>query len=129
MKYVLLAILVTVVAVTGKLFALVLMYASPDNLVHPLHGSIYMLGSSIFIASVYYNVAQEPLKIMRWVLLLIGVSATYDSLMFSYYLGFAVEEEGIHDVGAASIFLISTLLVGVSTLIMFKNTKERVTNA
>ena len=129
MKSIFLAILVIAVDKAGKLFALIVMYGSPDNLGHPLPGSIYIFGSSILIASVYYYVAKEPLQIMRWVLLLIGVSITYDNLTFSYYLGFAMQEEGIKGINASFIFLLSALLIGLSTFFMFKNTKKEVTNA
>lgn len=110
----------------GKTFAMILMYASPDNIPHTLHGSIFVLGSAIFVFSVYYNIS-NPLHIaMKWILSIVGVYATYSTLVLSYLAAFSERIQDEKDVGAALVFLIGGLVMGTGTLFMLKNTRERI---
>jgi len=128
-KYIFLTLLVVIVMWIGKTLAMILMYASPDNIPHTLHGSIFVLGSAIFIFSAYYNISNPLHIVMKWILSIIGVYATYSTLVLSYLAAFSERIQDEKDVGAALIFLMSGLLMGTGTLFMLKNTKERVINA
>jgi len=113
----------------GKTFAMILMYASPDNIPHTLHGSLFVLGSAILIFSVYYNINNPLHIVMKWVISIIGVYGTYSTLVFSYLAIFSDRVQDEKDLGAAFIFFIGGLLMGLGVFIMLKNTKERVDNA
>ena len=112
----------------GKTFAMILMYASPDNIPHTLHGSIFVLGSAIFIFSIYYNI-NSPIHIsMKWIFSIIGVYGTSSTLLLSYLALFSSRTQDEIDIYAAFIFLIAGLLIGFGNLIMLKRTKKRIIN-
>jgi hypothetical protein len=102
------------------------MYASPDKTPHTLHASIYVLGSAIFIFSVYYNIDNSIHVVLKWILTIIGAFFTYGFLTLSYLAAFSKRPQDEIDINAAFIFLIAGLLIGVGTLFMFKNTRKRV---
>ena len=126
MKYIFLTLLVVMIMWIGKTFAMILMYASPDNIPHTLHGSIFVLGSAIFIFSVYYNISNPLHIVIKWILSIIGVYATYSTLVLSYLAAFSERIQDEKDIGASLIFLIGGLLMGTGTLFMLKNTRERI---
>lgn len=126
MKHIFFTILIILILWIGKTFAMILMYASPDNIPHTLHGSIFVLGSAIFIFSVYYNISNPLHIVMKWILSIIGVYATYITLVLSYLAAFSERIQDEIDVSAALIFFISALFMGVGTLLMIKNTRERI---
>jgi len=125
-KYIFLTLLVVMIMWIGKTFAMILMYASPDNIPHTLHGSIFVLGSAIFIFSVYYNISNPLHIVIKWILSIIGVYATYSTLVLSYLAAFSERIQDEKDIGASLIFLIGGLLMGTGTLFMLKNTRERI---
>ena len=129
MKHILLTILVIVVFWLGKTFAMIVMYASPDNTAHTLHGSIYVLGSAIFIFSVYYNLENTLHNVLKWILSILGIYGVLNTLGFSYVAIFSERIQDEKDINAAIIFLISSLFMGIGTFFMLKNTKQRVKNA
>lgn len=128
MKYLFLTILVILIMWMGKTFAMILMYASPDNIPHTLHGSIYVLGSSILIFSIYYNIDNPLHIVMKWILSIIGVYGMLSTLVLSYVSIFSDRIQDEKDIGAAFIFLMGSLFMGVGTFFMLKNTKQRVVN-
>ena len=125
-KHIFFTILIILIMWIGKTFAIILMYSSPDNIPHTLHGSIFVLGSAIFIFSVYYNINNPLHIVMKWILSIIGVYSTYITLVFSYVSAFSERIQDEIDISAAIIFFISALLMGTGTLLMIKNTRERI---
>lgn len=128
MKHIFFTILIVLMMWIGKTFAMILMYASPDHIPHTLHGSIFVLGSAIFVFSVYYNINNPLHIVMKWILSIIGVYATYSTLVLAYLAAFSERIQDEKDVGAALIFFMGGLLMGAGTLFMLKNTRERVIN-
>ena len=128
MKYIFLIILIILIMWMGKTFAMILMYASPDNLSHTLHGSIYVLGSSIFIFSVYYNIENTFHNAIKIILAIIGIYGSLSTLLLAYVSIFSDRIQDEKDIGAALIFLLSSLLIGIGTFFMLANTNKRIIN-
>ena len=100
MKHILLTILVMVVFWLGKTFALILILASPDNIAHILHGSIFVLGSSIFIFSIYYTIEDTLYYIMKWILSILGIYGVLNTLWLSYAVMFSNQIQDSKDMAA-----------------------------
>lgn len=129
MKHLLLVILTVIIFWVGKTLAMILMYASPDNTPHTLHSSIYLLGSSIFIFSIYYNIDDTLNQIMKWVFSIFGIYAILNTLGFSYAAMFSSRIQDEKDVGAAFIYLTCSLIIGMGIFFMLKKTSQRVAHA
>ena len=129
MKHIILAVLVMVIFWMGKTLAMILIYASPDNTPHTLHASIYILGSSILIFSIYYNIEGTLNLIMKWVFSIFGIYGMLNTLGFSYAAIFSNRIQDEKDAGAAFIFLACSLIIGAGTFFMLKNTTKRVSHA
>lgn len=128
MKYIFLIILTTLIIWIGKTLAMILMYASPDNVPHTFHASIYVLASSIFAFSFYYNIKNTIHIAIKWILTIIGVSSALDIFVLSYLAMFSERVQDEIDIKAAFVFLIAGLLISLGTFFMLKNTKQRIIN-
>lgn len=129
MKHVLLAILTVIIFWVGKTLAMILMYASPDNIQHTFHASIYLLGSSIFIFSIYYNIDDTLNQIMKWVFSIFGIYGILNTLGLSYAAMSSSRIQDEKDVGAAFIYLTCSLIIGTGAFFMLKKTSQRVAHA
>jgi len=62
----------------GLVFSLILLYSSPDNIVHSTESSLYSLGGAFFILVSMYSVSfsKEPNRFMKAIFVLYGVIFT-----------------------------------------------------
>jgi hypothetical protein len=131
MKNTMLFSLAIFVFLLGDTLALILMYASPDNIAHVFHGSISFLGSSIFIFSLYLNLDNSMNKVFKLLFTLLGVYIVLCSIilcLISIYANPDLSDPYSIDIKAAILFFISALLVGVGIVSIFKKKSIKAIN-
>lgn len=128
-KSILLLCLTILIFWTGKTLAMILIYASPDGIPHVLHASIYILGSSIFIFALYFNLDKSLHIVFKWLFSLVGINSIIDSSLFTYISIYAHPIENSIDIGGAIIFTISTLLYSAGLFYMLKRNRQKILNA
>lgn len=128
MKNIILLLLAIAIYWLGKLFTMILIYASPDNIPHIFHASIYFLGTSIFLFSLYFNLNNTLHNVLKWLFALFGVYTIFDSIVLTYISVYAHPIPNTMDINTGIIFVLSTLFLSAGLYFMFKNNTKKANN-
>lgn len=129
MKNIILLLLAIAIFWLGKIFAMILIYASPDNTPHLFDASIYFLGSSFFIFALYFNLDNKLHSILKWLFVIFGIYTIFDSIVFILISLYGHPIPNTIDINAGISFMISTLFLSCGLYFMFKNNIRKAENA
>ena len=123
-------IVVLLVYLNGLIFSLILLYASPDNLVHSFESSLFFCSSVLILFALSYNLSfkNEPNNLMKYAYLFVFMNVLLSAITLALICVNAHPMDGITDIKAMYIFFFSGLLmtVGLAKMLL---TNRRASNA
>ena len=127
MKNITLTLLVTIVGWLGLILSLIMLYASPDEVVRSLESSLFFFASSVFVFSFFYNLDNETSSILKWINILLGLYYMLCGMILSLICLYShpSQEFGMTDPLGAVIFFAGSMLVGSGLFFMGKEMRNK----
>lgn len=123
-------ILTLLVYLNGLMFSLILLYASPDNVVHSFESSIFYCASVVVLFGLSYNLSfkNEPNNLMKYAYLFVFMQVLLSAIILALICVYAHPMGEVVDMTAMYIFSFSGLLMTVG-LVKMLLTNRRENNA
>lgn len=129
MKNITLTVLVAIVGWLGIILSLIMLYASPDEVVRSLESSLFFFASSLFVFAFFYNLDKETATALKWINILLGLYYMLCGITLSLICLYAhpSQEFGMTDPMGAVIFFSGSMLVGSGLFFMVKEMRSKKT--
>ena len=127
MKNITLTVLVTIVGWLGIILSLIMLYASPDEVVRSFESSLFFFASSVFVFSFFYNLNRDTSSVLKWINILLGLYYMLCGMILSLICLYAhpSQEFGMTDPLGAVIFFSGSMLVGAGLFFMAKEMRHK----
>jgi len=114
----------------GLIFSLILLYASPDNVVHSFESSLFFSASVLVLFGLFWNLSfkDEPNNLMKYIYILLLLQVILSAVVLALICKYAHPMEGVVDIKSMSIFGFLALLL-TSGLVKMLLANRRAKNA
>ena len=116
----------------GISLTLIMLYASPDSISHFFESSLFYLGTSIMVFSFFYNVSfkHEVNNILRYCYIFLGLIFIPNGILLLLIILYASPDiSQVITSETIFIYIISSIIVFIGYIFMFKHNAKEIINA